>query len=480
MVKKITGFGIVVLLAVMAVNTATLTSKQMHPVTIASPLTRDYSPVLSAAIRWRTLAPDAGGTEENFQHLYQLLQTSFPLVHRDLTTTSAPAMSRLYRWQGHDSGMAAGLFAAHVDVVPAPENTAPAWTHPPFAGIIDGGYLWGRGSMDDKAGVVALLAATEELLQENFSPARTLYFAFGHDEETGGYEGAKLIAQQLARHEPSLAFVIDEGGPIVSGVVPGVDQAVALVGITEKGYANIQLQVHHSGGHASMPPPDSAISTLSQALVNLENHPAASHLNPAVQQMFMYLAPEMNWLKRAVFANLWLTKPLVLKLLAAKPSSNAVIRTTGVATLITGGTKENVLPTSATATLNYRLLPGDTPEALLARIEETVDNKAVAVSLLPSPQLPAAVSPTNGTIFPRLQRTIHEIYPEVLVAPYQLVAITDSRHYRQLTDNIYRFRPQFMGAQDLDRIHGVDERISIEDFDRLIRFYKRFIINIAS
>ena len=483
MIKKISGYValvLVVLLLILAVNTLGLSSLQLSapPKTVA--LSKDYTPVLAAAIRRQTLSPEAGGHDEDFQHLYKLLADSFPRTHQTLTVTPVAGMSRLYYWSGLNKNLAAGLFVAHTDVVPVAAADTAVWTHPPFGGVVQDDFIWGRGAMDDKAGVIALLAAAEELLQENFQPSRSLYFAFGHDEETGGYAGAAAIARHLAQQESSLNFILDEGGPIVSGVIPGIAKPVALIGITEKGYANIQLRVSHAGGHASMPPKDSAISILSHALSALEHTPPQARLNPAVLSMFRYLAPEMGWLQRTVFANLWLTRPLVLQQLAGKPSSNASIRTTGVATLISGGVKENILPTLAQATLNYRLLPGDTPEDLLQYIKHTINNDAVAVNVLDTPQSPAAISPISNAVFTQLQRSLSAVYPQVLVAPYQMVAITDSRHYRQLSGNIYRVRPQFMTQTDLQRIHGTDERISIEDFQRLIKFYKQFIINTAS
>ncbi len=468
---------LLILLGILAFNSLTLANRQIHPPALALAPAADYSGVLAQAVTDRTVSLAAGGSPQTFDQLLQHLRQAFPRAHTRLDVTPVARYSRLMRWSGSNPRATAGLFAAHLDVVPA---TDAAWQLPPFAGTQQDGFVWGRGSMDDKAGVVALLAAVEELLQENFHPARTLYFAFGHDEETGGSDGAKAMASIVADREKSLAFVIDEGGPIVSGVVPGMSGPVALIGIAEKGYADIRLRTAHTGGHASMPPGNTAIARLARALTQLDASPLPPQLNPATRAMFSYLAPEMDWGRRTVFANLWLTEPLVLRMMSKQASANAAVRTTAVATLISGGTKSNVLPSSAQATINVRMLPGTSQQDVMLRLAQTIGDPQVEILADDEAQAPSAVSGTDNEFFASLQRTVGEVYPQAAAAPYMLVAITDSRHYAGLTRNIYRFRPQHLAAADLDRIHGVDERISVEDLARMVAFYKRYIVSIAS
>jgi carboxypeptidase PM20D1 len=366
------------------------------------------------------------------------------------------------------------LLMAHMDVVPATDQH---WRHPPFSGALVDGYVWGRGAMDDKASVMAILEAVEHLLGNGFVPKRTVYLAFGHDEEVGGYGGAAKIAELLRSRGVELEFVLDEGMNILTGIMPGISASVALVGIAEKGYLSLRLTAETRGGHSSIPPAETAIGIVGRALQKLEATPFPSRLSGPTRQMFEFLGPEMAWTNKLTLANLWLFDPLVRRQLARSPITNAAIRTTVAPTIFNAGVTDNVLPPSATAVINLRLIPGDTIAGAVERVRRVIDEPNIKIASLPVQMEPSSVSDVHSPSFTLIQRTIRQIAPAALVAPSLLVAATDSRHYAGLSKNIFRFLPITLGPDDTKRYHGIDERISIEDYERCVRFYAQMIRN---
>jgi carboxypeptidase PM20D1 len=331
--------------------------------------------------------------------------------------------------------------------------------------------------MDDKAALMAIFEATELLLRDGFMPERTIYLAFGHDEEIGGYHGAAKIAELLGSRNVELDFILDEGMNILRGVVPGIAAPVALIGNAEKGYLSLRLSVKTLGGHSSIPPAENAIGIVSRALHRLETQPFPSHLSGPTRQMLEFLGPEMSWAQKLALANLWLFDPLVREQLARSPLVNAVIRTTLAPTIFQAGATDNVLPTDATAVINLRLLPGDTITGAVEHVRRVVNEPQLKITPLPAPTEASGVSDINSRGFRIIARTVREIFPPALVAPALLVAETDARHYASLTKNIFRFLPILLGPEDTRRYHGNDERISIDDYERCIRFYAQLIRN---
>jgi carboxypeptidase PM20D1 len=369
---------------------------------------------------------------------------------------------------------------AHLDVVPVETGTEDQWTHPPFSGEIADGFIWGRGSMDIKEGVVGILEAVELLLKEGFQPRRTVYLAFGHDEEIGGSEGARVIADELKRRISSLEYVLDEGGSITEGIVPGMESPVALVGIAEKGYVSLELSVESEGGHSSMPPPETAIGILSAALIALERHQMPASFSGVINRLFAHIGPEMNFVRKLVFANTWLFSPFIVHKLAQSPYTNAMIRTTTAPTIVQGGTKENILPKKATCVVNFRILPGDTVASVTDHVKTVIDDPRITIRPLKQSWNPSMVSDDAGECFQTLHKTINQIFPDVMVAPFLVTGATDSRHYVGISKNIFKFVPFMASREDLKRVHGTDERISIEDYEQCIRFYVQFIRNSTS
>src|SRR3954469_26000168 len=436
---------------------------------------------LSEAIRFQTISnflnPDSDA--DALRGLQAHIAKSFPAFHAVAKREVVATYSLLYTWEGSDPKAVPIALLAHQDVVPVSPGTAKDWQQPPFDGVIADGFIWGRGSWDDKGNLYSMLEAAEQMAKQGFRPKRTIYFAFGHDEEVGGTRGAKQIAALLASRGVRLDYVIDEGLLITQGLIKGLDRPAALIGVAEKGYATLVLTTHATPGHSSMPPRDTAIGMMSAALARLEDHRLPMQARGAVAEMFDTLAPEMKGFNRVLLSNLWLFKPLLLREFAKTGPAEAMVRTTTALTIFNAGDKDNVLPGNAEATVNFRLIPGDTQGTVIDHVRSTIANERISIKPFPGNTDPPPVTASASPSFQMLSRTIREIYPDVIVAPGLMVAATDSRHYTGITDKIFRFSPVRANAEDLKRFHGTNERLSVEGYADMIRFYRRLIENAA-
>jgi carboxypeptidase PM20D1 len=367
----------------------------------------------------------------------------------------------------------------HMDVVPVEAGTERAWSHPPFSGDLADGFIWGRGTLDDKCGVMAVFEAVELLLKQGFQPRATVYLAFGHDEEIGGEGGAGRIVEVLALRKIRLKYVLDEGLAITQGIVPGLEKPAALVGIAEKGSASIELSAEAVGGHSSMPPEQTAVGIVAAAVRVLERNPMTASLDGPAALLFDRLGPEMPFLTRLAIANRWLFGRLIIAELAGSPATNALVRTTTAATIFEGGVKENVLPARARAVVNFRIKPGDTIDGVLAHVRKTVADSRVTIKLLDpaGARSASAVSRTTSAGFRTIERTIRQVSPGTLVAPSLVLGATDSRKFEVVADDVYRFLPYVLGPDDTRRVHGIDERISVESYRDCVRFYAQLLKN---
>jgi carboxypeptidase PM20D1 len=308
-----------------------------------------------------------------------------------------------------------------------------------------------------------------------------VYLAYGHDEEVGGAAGARQIAALLKARGIELEMVLDEGGVIGDRILPGITEPVALVGIAEKGFVTVELSTQVAGGHSSLPPRQSAVGILSAAVARLEQNPMAARLEGPTRQLFDRIGPRFPAIQRAVFANLWLTAPLVLRTLAGSSTTNAMVRTTTAPTIFQAGTKDNVLPSYARAVINFRILPGDTVTTVVEHVRHAVDDRRVEVKIVGRFSAePSAVSSTDSESFRILERTIRSVVPDTIVAPYLVVVVTDARYYSGLSRNVFRFLPLRLTQPDLQRMHGIDERIGIREYEAAIRIYRQLIIEAAA
>ncbi|MBC3765285.1 M20 family peptidase [Neptunicella marina] len=430
---------------------------------------------LSDVIKIPTISYDSPEQVDysQFLALHQYLQQTFPLVHQKATVTKVNDYSLLFELKGSDATLKPALLMGHMDVVPADEQTLNQWQHPPFSGAIAGNAIWGRGAIDDKVTVMAVLEATEKLLEQGKTFKRSLYLAFGHDEEVGGKQGAKAIAEHLKQQNIQFEYVLDEGGAVTKGLMKGVAQPVAMVGIAEKGFVNFRLSVKSEGGHSSQPPNPTAVSILSQAIVQVQNSPFASDLN-FIRQTFDYVGYYTPLSSRLPMANLWLFSPIVEKALLANPSTAASIHTTIAPTMLQGSSKSNVLPSLATAVVNFRIMPGDTIASVEQHIRNAIDDPRVEISSFMGNEA-SKVSSTNSLGFKLIEKTIRRLDDSILVAPYLVQGGTDSKYFYALSDNVYRFLMVRLNQDTIKRFHGIDEQIPIDDYMQAIQFYYALI-----
>lgn len=464
------------LLGVLMINTLLYSSRQVvvTPLPHTASINAEATLRLAEAIRIPTISPS--GETEDYRHefirFHQWLESQFPKTHALMTRQVIGEYSLLYQWPGSNPALKPVLYMAHMDVVPADTTDPEFWAHPPFSGDIADGFVWGRGTLDDKASLMGLMEAAETLISQGFQPEQTLYFAFGHDEELGGSEGNQKIVSYLQEQGITLASVLDEGFFVLDGMIPGITAPTAMIGIAEKGFVSLKLTVRSSGGHSATPPPNTAIGILAQAIYQLETHPLRGGLDGILGQTFAVLGAEMPFLKKMIFANLWLFQPVVEKQLAGKPATNALMRTTTAVTMIEGGIKENVLPQQASAVVNFRISPTESIESVISQVQRIVADERVSIERYGSmASEPSKVSATDSEAYLNLEKTIRQYFPGAITAPANVVGATDSRHYQPIADNLYRFMPVVLNKDDVARFHGHNERISVADYDRLIRFY---------
>ncbi len=434
---------------------------------------------LQKALRFRTLSyeePEAWDYEP-FLELHEMLERRFPLVHEHLEKELVSGYSLMYTWAGSAPDEEALLLLAHQDVVDAPD--AATWEHPPFSGVVADGFIWGRGTLDDKGSMIGILEAVEILLENGFQPRRSIYLCFGHDEEVGGWDGAATMAEILRDRGVRAKMSLDEGMAVIDGAVLGLDNPIAFISLTEKGYLSLELTAHGPPGHASTPPRETTLGILSRAVTRLEENPMPASLPEPVRLMFRYLGPEMPFPANVVFANLWLTKPLVMRQLASERATDAAIRTTTAVTIMEGGVKDNVLPAEARAVVNFRPKPGETIEQVIERVRQTINDDRITIRPLRQPTEAPPPARVDVPAFEVLHETIRQVFPDAIVAPAMMLGGSDTHHYSEVAENRYGFLPLDFTEDDLERIHGPNERISVESFERMIRFYIMFIEAVA-
>jgi len=472
------GAALVSLLGAMTVRALTVPSRQLavEPATDLSIDEGAAAERLAQAIRFPTVSHQERDKLDPgpFLDLRAHLEQAFPRAHKALKREIVDEYSLLYTWQGTDPSLRPAVLMGHMDVVPADPEIQSKWTEPPFSGNIKDGFVWGRGTLDDKVAVMGTLEAVEWLLAHGHAPKRTIYLAYGHDEEVLGH-GAKAIAELLASRGVRPEYVIDEGMLITQGMTPGVSAPVALIGVAQKGYLSLELTTSATGGHSSMPPEHTAVGILSAAVARLEEHPMPATLSGPTREMLETLAPEATFAMRLVFANLWLSRPIVEQILLQKPATAALLRTTTAPTMLQAGVKENVLAQSAKAIINFRIRPGDSVASVTDYVEATIADPRVEVKALSAGTEPSRPSPTDSPRFSTVARALRRVDPLVLVAPALVIGATDARHYQGMSDDIYLFLPVAVRGDDLQRIHGVDERVALGDYARTIRFFVELI-----
>jgi len=435
---------------------------------------------LSQAIRFQTVSHQSASDKQNleFQGFIDWIKLTYPAVHAELSRVMLN-QTILYRWQGSNDQLKPILLTGHYDVVPVIPGSESKWLHPPFAGNVVDGEIWGRGALDDKSGVVGILEAVNYLLNDGFQPRRTLYLSFGHDEEVGGVQGAAAVADYLKKNKVQLAWSLDEGSFLFQDMLPGVNTLVAAINVAEKGSITLDVVATAEGGHSSMPPQQNSVSDLAEAITLLHKNPIPGGLEGLSAEMFDVISRYMSFSMRVLFANQWLFSQMIEKQLSASPTTNAMLRTTTAPTMLSGSIKSNVLPIEAIATVNFRIHPRDNTASIEAFVNDMVASDSIIVRKRSGINA-SDVSAWETPAFEQIAQSMREIYGDIAVAPGLMIAGSDSKHYGKVADNAYRFNPFILSSEDMSGFHGTNEKIAIDTFAQGVRGYIQIIRNGSS
>ena len=454
------------------------------------PLTNDDAVErLRALVRVPTISrptsgPGARTDYATFETLIAALPTLYPRAHAALererigsAPEGGPGYSLLYRWRGSDPAGAhtPTMLMAHYDVVPATDE---GWQHPPFAAELadhEGEpVVWGRGAIDDKGALAAVLEAVERLLAAGFTPRHDVLLVCGHDEEVAG-TGARAVADVLRERGIRPALVLDEGGAIVQDAFPGLDEPFALIGVTEKGITTLRLRVQQLGGHAASPPPFAATERLARAILRLNARPSHARLDPTIRRMLRTLGARARQPFRALFTRADLTAPLILRALLRRGSEiTALLRTTRAVTQLRAGHAANALPESAEATVNVRIAPWSSVAEAVDEVRRAIADELVEIEVL-QPSEPSPVSPAEGEAWNDIVASIHEVHPDLLVSPYVMMQASDSRFMTGISDYVYRFTPFRLSSAERACLHAKNERIRVSAFLEGVRGYEALL-----
>ena len=413
-----------------------------------------------------------------FETFHSYLEKNYPKAHRFLRREIIGDLSLLYIWEGTDPSLNPVLLMAHMDVVPVTDESVDDWTHGPFKGDVADGYIWGRGAMDDKASLFSIMEAVEWLLNEGFSPVRPIYISFGYDEEIGGTQGAAKVAERMQSMNVVPEFVLDEGGGLLSGDMLPINSMSAFVAMGEKGYMSLRLTAHGQGGHSSIPGKETTIGILATAVQKLQENPLPASLTPSIRHMMAAFVPATPFWVRILIANQWLFEKAFVRYASGKSTLSALMRTTTAPTIIEGGVKDNVIPPTATAIVNFRLRPGDSIEWVLEMVSKIVNDERVHIEIAEGFGSEASnISDVNTPQFDLLATTIREVFPKTVVVPGLSPGGTDSKHFQGLTPHIYRFIhfDRFQGK--IEGVHGTNEKLSVKSLRDGVTFYVQLIRN---
>ena len=427
---------------------------------------------LSAMVRCDTVSVPGEYPAEKFAAFRKVLEELFPLVHQSLEKTEIDG-NLLYFWRGekHDKPL---VLMSHQDVVPAEGD----WLHDPFSGDIADGKVWGRGASDTKCSVMAFFQAVEELLAEGYTPPQDVYLSSSCTEEWAGDGCAKLVSV-LEKRGVKPFLVCDEGGGIITDPIGGVRGNFAMVGVFEKGKADVRFSASSAGGHASAPPAHSPVARLAAFVNEAETKNIFRRKMPKeVQAMFESLAPYAPFLLKLVFSNFWLFRPLLLKILPLiSDQAGAMIRTTIAFTMLSGSDACNVLPQRATVSANMRFIPHQGMEESLSVIRKLAEKHGLETEVLSASNYTEPVD-IQGEAFQTVRRVIARTFPGLPGIPYVMTGATDSRFYHKICPNVVRFAPVVYGPEQMKGMHGLNENIEYNCLPGAVDFYKNLIQSI--
>ena len=408
--------------------------------------------------------------KREFEKFINLLEERFPLIHKNCSLQHLGKNGLLYKLEGLSSEKPS-VCMAHYDVVPVEKD---GWDKPAFDGLIEDDCIWGRGTLDTKGTLCAVMQALEQLLNDGYTPQNDLYLSFSGEEEIDGESCAKIV-EYLKQNGVTPAIVLDEGGAVVENVFPGVTNECALIGIAEKGSVNLDFSCVSSGGHASTPPKNTVTYELAQAIMQIKKHPFKRHFTKPVKEMFNILGRYSSFGYKIIFANLWCFMPLLDMICKMSGGElNAMMRTTLAVTKLDGSNAYNVLPPKASFGVNMRLMEGDTIDSTINLLTKTIKNDNIKIKLVNGGN-PSICSNTDCDEFLKLKTAISQTWTDAVISPYLMMACSDSRHYCKITDRVYRFSAMKLSKEERAMIHGNNERIPIDTLIKTVEFYIRFL-----
>lgn len=465
---------IVLLVVVLMVNAAKLKPTPVEdPLPLSNACGDDasvarFQEMLRCATVWAAENPDADHAA--FDAFVPKMREVYPRVFDKLELTMVETYGIMLKWKGLNSELAPVVLMAHHDVVDAnPEG----WTHDPFGAEIADGKIWARGSVDTKCILAGLFEATDVLLSEGYTPPRDIYLCSSNCEEDSGDTGPALVAY-FKEQGITPFFVLDEGGAVIDNPPLGVQCPFAVIGVTEKGLFNASVTTNSQGGHASTPSLGDATAKLVSSLDEVQKNPPAAKLSEPIEVMLKELAAHGSFGLRIVFGNLWLFRPLVLKIMKSNHETAAMVRTTYALTRLAGSPAANIIPKQARATVNVRVDPLETVDQAFGRLKGHFDHETtfeVHNAIEPSP----VSSFVNDPAFNYLRKVTHSLYPDAGIAPYVQSSCSDARHFSRICPNTYRFAGFLFRGDQRSRIHGQDENIDVEAFKRGVGFYSELI-----
>lgn len=443
---------------------------------------------LGAAIRIQTVTYAAGdpkpGADQPWIDLEAALRARYPAIFAKMTMEKILTHAMLMTWTGTDPSLPPVILMAHQDVVPVNPGTDGDWTHGPFGGVVADGYVWGRGAMDDKGSLIAILEAGDALAKSGWTPKRSVIFAFGHDEEVSG-RGAQEIFALLKSRNVTPAMVLDEGFAVLDNF-PLTGKPAALIGVAEKGYVSLQITATTEGGHSSRPPRESGAVRIARALVALEDKQMPADLSsPPFNEMIQAVSGDLPFTLKLAFANQWLLGGVIADQVGGDASANAIVRTTTAPTMLTGSIKDNVLPQRASAVVNFRIHPNDSVESVTQHVKDVtshIEGLTIAAYEDGIGSEPSPVSATDSEAYRVLEAVARATGGgEVPVAPALVIGATDARYATAISkDAIYRFAPAIYDDIDLNGFHGTNERLSVENLGRMIKGYAQIMMALCS
>lgn len=432
-----------------------------------------------------------------FDQFKQFLQNSYPTVYQAMDTTTINKYGLVFHWKGKDASKKPILFLSHYDVVPINNydfaNPMPypkplfdltgkeeqmtayqnAWSYPPFSGAVTNGRIYGRGTLDMKSMLIGILEAAEQLIAKGYQPEQDIYFAFGHDEEVSGRQGALKIAAYFKEQNLSFDAVYDEGGFITTpgSVLSTIDKSIALVGVAEKGFLTLEITVNGTGGHSSMPPEKGSLVLASEIIQKLNTNQMDAIITEPIEGFLQNIGLAMGYPSRVAISNQWVLGSTLLHTLESNPASNALVRTTTALTMAHSSDAPNVLSASTTITVNFRILQGNTVDQVLNHVKQQCQGYDVAYNVV-SAREPSNISKTTSTVYTKLSEVISKNYPNAIVSSYLSIGGTDSYKYEIVSNNVFRFMPVELNQFEQRVIHNDNESITIANYMRLIDHFK--------